>query len=247
MKQDIALISVGMNTPLKIQEERIWSNWFRGMLGDRAYLINNISMLDNGIEYKKGELIDHSQQFKNPGHLPGCTAGLMLGLAHLKSIDFDGLVILTVCDVIADEGFKDILNVSDFDADIYSHDWGPECIATDWIMLSPKIWRDFKFPEFKGVDRKTNYPVLKDHDGNLFYAPAGTPTLEKWNKKYIESQDWNHKHFVGSESPGWGTNVGVWMEVSGKKFRVVQSGGDARPTKTHLTTKYMEFDRDFCE
>ena len=248
MNKKIALISVGMNTPLKIKEEQIWANWFRGMFGDDVYLINNISMVSGGGEYIQNSLIDHSSQFENPGHLPGCCQGLMMGLDHLKEVGYEGPVVLTVCDVIANESFKDIIGISDFDADIYTHDWGPEHIATDWIVLSPKIWKDFQFPELAGRNNLSQ-PVMKDHAGRVFVAPDRTPILEKWNDIYIKEKGWKNKYFTGNDAPGFknleGKTVGVEMDVSGIKFSIVQSGGDARPTKTHLTDKYMEFDRDF--
>lgn len=248
MNKKIALISVGMNTPLKIQEEQIWANWFRGMFGDDAYLINNVSMIKNGTSCEKNKLIDHSEKFENPGHLPGCCKGLNMGLDHLKSINYDGPVVLTVCDVIANEPFANITNVSDFDADIYTHDWGPEHIATDWIILSPDIWKDFEFPSLAG-ENQVGQPVLKDYVGRLFIAADRTPVLEKWNDIYIKEKGWKNKYFTSNDSPGFdnpeGKTVGVKMTVSDIEFSVVQSGGDARPTKTHLTNQYMEFDRDF--
>lgn len=248
MVNKIAMISVGMNTPLKIKEEQIWANWFRGMFLEDVYLVNNISMVANGQSYKTNPLIDYSEQFENPGHLPGCCIGLNKGLDHLKSIGFNGIVVLTVCDVISNEPFKDIINVSNFDADIYTHDWGPNHIATDWIILSPKIWKEFKFPELAGYDKSGN-PILKDYMERSFLAPDRTPVLEQWNRLYIEEKKWKNKYFNSKDSPGFINDnnkvVGVKMDVSGVQFSVVQSGGDARPTKTHLTNKYMEFDRDF--
>jgi hypothetical protein len=90
---------------------------------------------------------------------------------------------------------------------------------------------------------------MKDHAGRVFVAPDRTPILEKWNDIYIKEKGWKNKYFTGNDAPGFknleGKTVGVEMDVSGIKFSIVQSGGDARPTKTHLTDKYMEFDRDF--
>ena len=76
-------------------------------------------------------------------------------------------------------------------------------------------------------------------------APDGYPVLEEWNTIYIQERGWKNKYFMGKSTPGWGTNVGTTIDMSGIKFKIVQSGGEARPTKTHLTNKYMEFDRPY--
>ena len=245
MNKKIALISVGMNTPLKIEEERIWSSWFKGMFGSDVYLINNISTVDNGIQYAKPDLIDYSESFPNPGHLPGCCEGLMRGINHLKNINYEGPVVFTVCDVIANEDFKKVIEIKDFDAEIYTHDWGPGYTATDWMFLTPHIWQSFQFPEKVGHVNETGAPVLRDYKGRTFVAPDGFPVLEDWNTLYIRERGWKNKYFTWQETPGWSTNIGTTIDISGHKFKIVQSGGDARPTKTHLTNKYLEFDKPY--
>lgn len=238
MKQNLALLSVTMNTPLKIQEERIWSTWYRRLLGKQVYLVSNLSHVKGQKEHLKLEEIDHQETFENPGHIPGCCQGLQLGLDHLKKINFNGIVVLTVPDTIADEGFKDILTTG-FDRQVYTHDWGPGHAAMDFVVLAPEVWRRYQLPKLLGY--MGNTPVMQ-HGINKFPAPDRSPYLEQWHQSYLE-KNWSHKIFNQSEhGAGWGTNVGTWFNLPDCKFRVVQSGGDARPTKTHTTDKYYEFD-----
>jgi len=245
------MISVGMNTDLKIKEERVWSNWFKGMFGDEVYLINNISTIEDGATYQKPELIDYSESFPNPGHIPGCCHGLTLGLNHLKKIEYEGPVILTVCDVIANEEFQEIINFSEYDAQIYTHDWGGGYTATDWIFLTPEIWKSFKFPTNIGRVTETGVPVMEDYMGRRFLAPDYYPVLEQWNTVFIQEMGWKNNYTLGHESPAWKggkdniSNVGTRLKINNVSFNVVQSAGEARPTKTHLTNKYMEFDRPY--
>lgn len=229
-----------MNTPLKIQEEEIWTTWYRHLFGDNVYLVSNISHDDSHPMHNKPSGVDHQEVFLNPGHIPGCCHGLQLGLDHLKAIGFEGIVVLTVPDAIADEGFKDILK-ADLAQDVYAHDWGPDHVAMDFVLLHPEAWKDYELPKLLGyVGNQT--PVMEDYLGK-FMAPAQSAELEKWHTKYLSST-FTYTVFSqqGLGGPGWGTNVGTWFLLNNCDFRVIQSGGDARPTKTHTTDKYNEFD-----
>jgi len=247
----IAMISIGMDTDLKLTEEKIWSSWFKGMLGDDVYLISVLSCNDwtNTPDRVEPAELDHCLYMKNPGHVPGVCEGLMRGIDYLSKIDYEGPVVLTCPDVIADEGFKNIVNEETFVNDAYVHDWGPGCVATDWILLAPRTWKEFRFPSYvTNLPHRDGeaIPVMQDSvDNKLFYAPDFSTALEQWNKHYMDARGFKVHLTSNASNVGWPPNVGTWMNVGQCKFRIVHSGGDARPTKKHLTERYMSFDRPF--
>lgn len=238
---NLALVSVTMNTPLKREEEDIWVAWYRKMFGDDVYLVSNVSHTDQYPRQDKHPGVNHSEQFDNPGHIPGCCIGLEMGLEHLRQRGFQGNVVLTVPDTIADEGFADILT-ADLEKEVYGHDWGPPSVATDFILLRHDVWDTFKLPRlYRNTD--AGNPIMIDECGHTFIARDRSPALEQWNRLYLNRKKYNYEVFEQKkDGAGWGTNVGTWFRIPGCEFRVVQSGGDARPTKTHTTDKYHEFD-----
>ena len=229
-----------MNTPLKMEEEKIWKNWYRHLFGDDVYLINTLSCVkEYEIPSETRTDIDYSVNFHNPGHIAGCCQGLNLGLRHLLDHNYEGIVVLTVPDAIADEGFKNILDIDLSNSQtIYAHDWGPDHIAMDFILLPPKVAKLYRVPEYHGANH------VIDKFGNPIPCIDHTAVLEKWNHLYIKNEFPSYKVFSqkGEGGPGWSTNIGTWFKIPGCEFRVVQSGGDARRTKTHVTDKYYEFD-----
>ena len=87
--------------------------------------------------------------------------------------------------------------------------------------------------------------------GRRFLAPDHHPVLEEWNSVFIKEMGWQNNYTLSNESPAWkgGANnksiVGTRLTMSNISFNIIQSAGTARPTKTHLTEKYMEFDRPY--
>ena len=215
--------------------------WYRKMFQDQVYLISNISQDTSQPLHEKPSGINHRDVFTNPGHIPGCCIGLQMGIDHLKAIGFQGIVVLTVPDTIADEGFVDILKTP-MDRQVYTHDWGPNHAAMDFVVLAPEAWKVYEIPIMKGY-MHGDMPVMQ-HSLGVFGAPAHSAALENWHYQYLESEHLSYKMFSQSDpdGAGWGTNVGTWYRLPECQFRVVQSGGDARPTKTHTTEKYHEFD-----
>jgi hypothetical protein len=247
----IVLLSIGMDTPQKLKEERIWASWFKGMLGNDVYLLNVLSC--NGdmheIDYMTDE-VDCRLGIDNFGHIPGVCLGLNTGLSYLKENDWVGPVVLTCPDVIADDGFKDIISVCGdyrYRYDIYVHDWGLSCYATDWIYITPSVLYEYEFPHLimlKNADYNT--PIMCDDTDKIFLAPDYSNSLEMWNYGYINNKKWKIHTTVNKDNVAWPPNVGVKMWVDGVRFNIIHNAaGTPRSSKTHLTNKYMEFDRPY--
>jgi len=246
---NLAMVAVGMNRPIKIEEERIWTRWLRSLCGDSIYLINIISCDKELPLYTPQDSIDHYEFFTNPGHVPGVCEGYTRGIQYLSRIGFNGSVIFTNPDVIPDERFKAFVDYTynsspkNYMYDLYGHDWGGiEYLATDFLFMPYHTWKRFSWPTMVGTEE--GHPVMKDWHGNVFVAPKYSPALEAWAVHYIRSTGLNLHTVDGSKNVAWPPNVGVIMDIDGIKFNIIHSGGEARPTKKHLTNKYLSFDRD---
>ena len=245
MMSNIALVSVGLNTPSKIDEERIWTKWLKSMCGDCVYLINIISVDKQYPIYRPQDKIDHFEYFDNLGHIPGVTIGFTRGISHLRRVGFTGNVIFTNPDVVPNEEFLNLISNLDRERpqlDIYGHDWGPGCVATDFLFMTYDAWTTFIWPRYVGVS-EYGHPIMQDSFGDAFIAPKYSAALEQWASLYIKRMAFNNNILEGSKNVAWPPNVGVRMDIDGIRFNIVHSGGDARPTKLHLTNKYKEFDR----